>query len=78
MKKNIIVICVCGLALLLAALPAFGQMDRNQGIIKSALIGLEYEVKAGILIGGTSPLPLPAEIRERRKMGNDGGLASGK
>ncbi|RHJ80663.1 porin family protein [Parabacteroides sp. AM08-6] len=64
MKKNIIVICVCGLALLLAALPAFGQMDRNQGIIKSALIGLEYEVKAGILIGGTSPLPLPAEIRE--------------
>lgn len=52
MKKNTIFICICMLALSLATLPAFGQMDRSQGIIKSALIGLEYEVKAGFNIGG--------------------------
>lgn len=39
------------------------QADRNRGIIQSALYGLEYEVKAGINIGGASPLPLPEEIR---------------
>lgn len=38
-------------------------MDRNETLIRSALRGLEYEVKAGISIGGTAPLPLPAEIR---------------
>ena len=36
----------------------------ESGDIKSALLGLEYEVKAGFNIGGTSPLPLPVEIRE--------------
>ena len=64
MKKNIISIYICVLTLSLATLPAFGQMDRNQGIIKSALLGLEYEIKAGFNIGGTAPLPLPVEIRE--------------
>lgn len=39
------------------------QEDRNRGIIQSALYGLEYEVKAGFNIGGTSPIPLPKEIR---------------
>ena len=39
------------------------QEDRNRGIIQSALRGLEYEVRAGINIGGTTPLPLPQEIR---------------
>lgn len=39
------------------------QQDRNDGIIWSSLRGLEYEVKAGFNIGGTSPLPLPEEIR---------------
>ena len=42
----------------------YAQKDRNWGIIWSALKGLEYEVKGGINIGGTSPLPLPSEIRE--------------
>ena len=40
MKKNIISIYICVLTLSLATLPAFGQMDRNQGIIKSALLGV--------------------------------------
>lgn len=64
MKKNIISICMSVLALSLASLPAFAQQDRNKGLVRSALIGLEYEVKAGFLIGGTAPLPLPAEIRD--------------
>lgn len=63
MKKNSILICTCTLLTLLATFPVSAQQDRNQGIIKSALIGLEYKVKAGFLIGGTAPLPLPAEIR---------------
>lgn len=45
------------------ALPGYAQVDRNETLIRSALRGLEYEVKAGISIGGTAPLPLPAEIR---------------
>lgn len=63
MKKIIVSLSVC-IWTVLAAFPASGQEDRNQGLIKSALIGLEYEVKAGLLIGGTSPLPLPVEIRD--------------
>ena len=62
MRKNIVSICV--LALLLVTFSVFGQEDRNKGIINSALIGLEYEVKAGFNIGGTAPIPLPVEIRD--------------
>lgn len=62
MKKNISVLLAC-FALLISA-SGYAQDDRNAGIIKSAVIGLEYEVKAGFSIGGTSPLPLPVEIRE--------------
>ena len=49
--------------LLLVSVTLSAQKDRNQGIIKSSLIGLEYEVKAGLSIGGTAPIPLPKEIR---------------
>ncbi len=35
----------------------------HKGLIWSAIHGLEYEFKAGVNIGGTSPLPLPEEIR---------------
>lgn len=62
MKKNISILFFC--LILLASASVHAQEDRNSGIIKSALIGLEYEVKAGFSIGGTSPLPLPVEIRE--------------
>lgn len=40
------------------------QEDRNKGVIISALKGLHYSIKAGFNIGGTSPLPLPEEIRK--------------
>lgn len=61
MRKTNTMIAILLMAVLV--LPAFAQQDRNKGIIKSSLIGLEYEVKAGFLIGGTAPLPLPEEIR---------------
>ncbi|MEG1564547.1 MAG: outer membrane beta-barrel protein, partial [Bacteroides sp.] len=61
MKKHTLIIGV--LALLLAPISLRAQNDRNKSIIRSALNGLEYEVKAGISIGGTAPLPLPVEIR---------------
>ena len=39
------------------ALPGYSQVDRNETLIRSALHGLEYEIKAGFSIGGTAPLP---------------------
>lgn len=39
------------------------QVDRTNTTIWSYFNGLEYELKAGINIGGTSPIPLPREIR---------------
>ena len=56
-------IAITALALLLGSGSLRAQEDRTPGIIRSALMGLEYEVKAGVNIGGTSPLPLPEEIR---------------
>lgn len=43
---------------------ASAQRDRTQSVIRLALKGLEYEIKAGFNIGGASPLPLPREIRK--------------
>lgn len=39
------------------------QSSEHKGLAWLASHGLDYEVKAGINIGGTSPLPLPKEIR---------------
>ena len=63
MRKNIVSICV--LALLLVTFSVFGQEDRNKGIINSALIGLEYEVKAGFNIGGTRSEEHTSELQSR-------------
>ena len=60
MKKQLI-ISILGL-LLLTSNSLFAQKDRNAGIVNSYLVGLEYEVKAGLGIGGTAPLPLPKDI----------------
>ena len=56
-------IAILSLILLLAGTKLSAQEDRNQGIIQSYLRGWEYALKAGFSIGGTSPLPLPQEIR---------------
>ncbi len=42
----------------------YAQQERNESILRSLAKGLEYSVRAGFSLGGTSPLPLPAEIRK--------------
>lgn len=49
---------------LLGTMPASAQKENTPSIIKSYLHGWEYSLKAGFNIGGTSPLPLPEEIRK--------------
>lgn len=62
--KNLKRIIILTLALALThALPTLAQKERNETIIQSYLRGWEYSLKAGFSIGGTSPLPLPNEIR---------------
>lgn len=52
------------LALIAGTGATMAQEDKeHKGLLWSALHGLEYEFKAGVNFGGTSPLPLPQEIR---------------
>lgn len=60
MKKYILLLLLAAAG---TAASVQAQEERNHGIIWSSLHGLEYEVRAGINIGGTTPLPLPEEIR---------------
>ena len=46
-----------------AQAPQSGIKSQTPAIIRSAMAGVEYRVKAGVALGGTTPLPLPAEIR---------------
>ncbi|MCM1076841.1 MAG: PorT family protein [Bacteroides sp.] len=55
---------ICGVVAAMTCLAVSAQSERPGGIEKSALLGLEYEMNAGLNIGGASPLPLPAEIRK--------------
>ena len=60
MKKYIlalVALCCC------SGLMAQTQSPEHKGLLWSSLHGLDYEFKAGFNIGGTSPLPLPEEIR---------------
>ena len=57
-------ICFVSLMALMAWSEASAQQDRSYSIVRQALMGLNYEVKAGINFGGASPLPLPREIRK--------------
>lgn len=51
---------------LLASVFTYAQEDTTKGLIWSKERGIEYSIKAGFNIGGTSPLPLPEEIRSIR------------
>ncbi len=55
---------ICVLVLLFSTLSVVAEEGKSSGLVWSALRGLEYRIKAGFNIGGTSPLPLPAEIRK--------------
>lgn len=53
--------------LMLIAFPTFADETsegETKGLRWSYLRGLEYRLKAGFNVGGTSPVPLPAEIRQ--------------
>lgn len=56
---------ICIIAALLAMVTNVqAQEERNKSLINSYLHGWEYGIKAGFNIGGTSPIPLPKEIRK--------------
>jgi len=62
MKRRITRYCFL-LAFIALVLPVRAQEERSAEVIRSSLIGLEYRVKAGFNLGGTAPMPVPAEIR---------------
>ena len=59
MKKTIIAAL---LAITATAAPA--QVNRTQALINAALKGWDIELRMGYNLGGTSPIPLPEEIRK--------------
>lgn len=59
MKKRYIL----WLATAMCCLQLHAQQSRTRTLINAATHGWEYELRAGFNIGGTSPLPLPVEIR---------------
>lgn len=60
-KLKYLIATACLSGMICSSLPA--QENRNHTLINAALHGWEYEIRAGLNIGGTSPLPLPASIR---------------
>lgn len=60
MKKTSFIII---LAAIINTIPVYSQEYRTTNLMQSALRGWEYSIKAGFNIGGTSPIPLPQEIR---------------
>lgn len=43
-----------------------GIKDHTVGILRAATVGMEFRLKAGIALGGTTPLPIPLNIQEIR------------
>lgn len=58
MKKQIIALCAG-----MMATATFAQENTTKTLLNAALHGWEYELKAGLSIGGAAPLPIPREIR---------------
>jgi len=61
MKQHIIAVAIVAMS---CATTAFAQTDRTSSLSNAEQNGWEYEVKAGVNIGGASPLPMPVEIRK--------------
>lgn len=62
MKKNVIIIALA-IVLSAASSKTFAQSSTTWGLIWSEMHNLEYEINAGVNIGGSSPMPIPGEIR---------------
>ena len=60
MKKSIL--CLT-LGLLSLTMPLHAQKSEGESILRAALKGWHVKLRAGFLLGGTTPLPLPQEIR---------------
>lgn len=58
--KNILVLII---SILSPFTIVMAQNDRNESLVNAEKNGWEYEIKAGVNIGGTAPLPFPVEIR---------------
>lgn len=58
MKNVLLLILLC------ASLGVYADGREKTALKKSYFYGLEYRIKGGFNFGGTSPLPLPAEIRK--------------
>lgn len=62
--KRYFYLLLTGVMAFATVLPAMAQKERNEYLIKSEKNGWEFEVKAGVNIGGAAPLPMPREIRK--------------
>lgn len=62
MNTNIKKIALAAFAAV-SSLVCNAQQSRTETIINAALRGWDMEIRAGFNLGGTSPLPLPVEIR---------------
>lgn len=63
MRNKIMTALICMACSLQASFAQTENESKHKGLIWSYLHGVSYNVKAGINIGGTSPIPLPQEIR---------------
>ncbi|GJH39503.1 membrane protein [Capnocytophaga sp. HP1101] len=59
MKRSIVTIFLICLSAL-----SHAQNERTEALVQSETKGWEYELRAGVNIGGASPIPLPKEIRK--------------
>ena len=62
--KKYRLISIITILLFAGTLAIQAQEERTRSLVWMYLHGWEYEIKAGFNIGGTSPLPLPNEIRK--------------
>ena len=62
-KMNIRVIAIAVVSLG-CSISLFAQTDRTEALVTADQNGWEYELKAGVNIGGSAPLPMPVEIRK--------------
>lgn len=63
MGNKIMTALICMACSLQASFAQTENESKHKGLIWSYLNGVSYDVRAGINIGGTSPIPLPQEIR---------------
>ncbi|WP_295730442.1 porin family protein [uncultured Muribaculum sp.] len=64
MKQHPYRILIFTISFIVATFSAKAQNETTQLLEWSVLHGLEYEIYAGVNIGGTAPMPMPAEIRK--------------